>query len=306
MVKAQQETIEQVDLPSPRYEYGGDEFVFVELDQAMSFQATFKAMAICAELRKKELPGIVEICPANASYLVRIDPDELRADDLIVELRAIDDRVGGSAHSTFKTRVVDVPVMLEDPWTLEVMQRFADRRQNPEGTDAEYAARINGFKTTADFLQALHGSPYFVTMVGFVPGTPWCLQLLPRERIIQVPKYVRPRTDTPERAFGFGGAFGCIYPVRGPGGFQLFGIVAPPIFDPKQELEDFRDLFVFPRPGDIFKFRPVGLNEYEVIRRRVEDRTFRYHTHEVEFDPEAFFADPDAFNQNLLTALYSD
>ena len=298
--------IERVELPAPRYEYGGDEFVFVELDQAMSFQANFKAMAVCTELREAAIPGIVEICPANASYLIRIDPDELHPDDLIAELKRIDEAVGRTAHYTFKTRIVDVPVLLEDPWTLEVMTRFADRRQNPTGTDAEYAARINGFKTTADFLQALHGSPYFVTMVGFVPGTPWCFQMVPRERIIEAPKYVRPRTDTPARAFGYGGAFACIYPVRGPGGFQLFGIFAAPIFDPEQQLEDFRDLIVFARPGDIFKFRPVDRGQYDAIRKEVEDRTFRYHAQDVEFDPDAFFGDPRAFNDDLLEKLSRD
>ena len=39
-----------VALPPARYECGGDEFVFVELDQAMSLEANFKAMSITAEL----------------------------------------------------------------------------------------------------------------------------------------------------------------------------------------------------------------------------------------------------------------
>ena len=296
--------IEPVELPAPRYEYGGDEFVFVELDEAMSFQANFRAMAVCTELRRRALPGVTEICPGNASYLVRIDPDELRPDDLVAELQAIDEGIAHGADYTFATRIVDVPVLLEDPWTREVMERFADRRQDPSVTDAEFAARLNGFETKEDFLSALVGSPYFVTMVGFVPGTPWCFQMVPRERIIQVPKYVRPRTDTPALAFGYGGAFGCIYPVRGPGGFQLFGIFAAPVFDPAQRLPDFRDLIVFPRPGDIFKFRPVGREEHDAIRAQVEEGTFRYRVREVEFDPEAFFADPDAYNESLLARLY--
>ena len=47
------------------------------------------------------------------------------------------------------------------------------------------------------------------------------LALVPEDRQIEVPKYVRPRTDTPELAFGWGGAFAAIYPVRGAGGYQL-------------------------------------------------------------------------------------
>jgi urea carboxylase len=296
--------IEPVELPEARYSLGGDEFVFVELDEEMSFQANFKAMGVCTELRERHLPGVTEICPGNASYLVRLDPDRLHPQDLIAELREIDAFFAGAAGYKFETRVVDVPVLLEDTWTLETMERFRDRRQDPTVTDVEFAARLNNFSSKEDFLLALVGSPYFVTMVGFVPGTPWCFQMVPRERIIQVPKYVRPRTDTPPLTFGYGGAFGCIYPVRGPGGFQMFGIFAAPIFDPQQRLPDFAELIVFSRPGDIFKFRPVERDEYDAVRARVEDGSFRYETRPVEFEPEPFFADPDAYNEALLARLY--
>jgi urea carboxylase len=297
--------IEAVQLPEPRYTLGGDEFVFVELDQEMSFQANFRSMAVCNELRARGLPGVTEICPGNASYLVRLDPDTLHPRDLIAELQGIDEQVAHASHLTLSTRVVDVPVLLEDPWTREMMDRFPERRQDPTVTDVEFAARLNGYETKEDFLRALVGSPYYVSMVGFVPGTPWCFQMVPRQRTIQVPKYIRPRTDTPPLTFGYGGAFGCIYPVRGPGGFQMFGIFAAPIFDPQQRLPDFADLIVFPRPGDIFRFRPVERDEYDVVRAQVEEGTFRYQQREVEFDPEAFFADPDAYNAEVVARLDS-
>jgi urea carboxylase len=295
--------IEPVELPELRYTLGGDEFVFVELDQEMSFQANFKAMATCTELRGRDLDGVTEVCPGNASYLVRLDPDALDPRDLIAELRRIDESVAHDSHYTFQTRVVDVPVLLEDPWTREAMERFADRRQDPTVTDAEFAAKLNGYESKDAFLEALVGSPYYVTMVGFVPGTPWCFQMVPRERTIQVPKYVRPRTDTPALTFGYGGAFGCIYPVRGPGGFQMFGVFAAPIFDPRQRLPDFADLIVFPRPGDIFRFRPVEQEEFDAVRAEVDAGSFRYRSREVEFDPEQFFADPDAYNGGLIERL---
>ena len=307
MARAEASTrIEPRELPSPRYSYGGDEFVFVELDEEMSFQANFKGQAICQELAQRNLPGIVEIAPANASYMIRLNPDELHPDDLIEELKAIDDAVAHTAHLTLQTRIVDVPVLYDDPWTSETQAKFKDRRQDPEVSDLEFAARINGFNSKDDFIAAHHGSPWFVSMVGFVPGTPWCFQMVPRDRTIQAPKYVRPRTDTQERALGHGGAFAAIYPVRGPGGYQLFGMLATPVFDRHQELEDFKDSVVFPRPGDIFKFRPVDRDEFDAVRREVEEKTFRYRTREIEFDPEPFFENPDKYNEELVARLYGD
>ena len=282
-----------------RYSLGGDEFVFVELDEAMSFHANFRVLSITQELRRRDVAGIVEIAPGNASYLVRLDPRDLER-----ELRRIDDELGHGEPPRFATRVVDVPAFYNDPWSYECLMAFRDRHQNPTGTDIEYVARINDM-TEAEFVAAHHGSPFYVSMVGFVPGTPWCFQMVPRDRMLQVPKYIRPRTDTPERTLSHGGAFAAIYPVRGPGGYQLFARCAAPIFDPRQSLPDFRDSVAFARHGDIFKFRPIEREEYDAIRAEVDAGTFRYRLREFEFDPHAFFDDPAGYNARLVRELYA-
>lgn len=292
-------------LPEPRYTYGGDEFFFCEIDEAMSFHANFKALAICQELGRRNVEGIVEVCPANASYLVRLDPDVIHPDALLAQLKEISASVD-TEHLRFASRVIDVPAYYDDPWTREVLMKFRDRHQNPEGTDLEYVARINGFATEQEFIEAHHGAPYYVSMVGFVPGLPWCYQMMPRERMLEVPKYLRPRTDTPALALSHGGAFAAIYPVRGPGGYQLFAICPVPIFDPKEELPDFQDSFVFFRAGDILKFRPIDREEYDAIRAEVEAKTYRYRMVDIDFEPHAFFDDPDGYNAELSRKLYSD
>src|SRR3954447_5777688 len=267
----------------------------VEIDEAMSFRANFKALAITNELRSRHLEGVVEIAPANASYLVRFDPDAVDPRRLVEELREIETGLGDE-EATFETRIVDVPALYDDPWTRVTLMRFRDRHQNPEGTDLEYVARINNFATTDEFVDAHHGSPFYVSMVGFVPGLPWAFQMVAREKMLQVPKYIRPRTDTPALALSQGGAFAAIYPVRGPGGYQLFGMCALPIFDPRMELPDFRDHVVFFRHGDIFKLRPVDRDEYDEIRASVDEKRARYRVKDIVFQPDQFFANPEAYN----------
>lgn len=200
-----------------RYEYGGDEFLFVELSEEMSLEANFTAMAITKKLSEMEIEGIQDICPSNASYMVRIDPDVIKADDLIQELKRIEKSVENLDNVEIQSRLVDVPVLFEDPWTHETVMRFRERHQDPESTDIEYAARINGYDSKEDFIEAMTSSPFLVSMIGFVPGLPFCFQIVPREKAIEVPKYVRPRTFTPERCFGFGGGFSVVYPVDGAG-----------------------------------------------------------------------------------------
>ncbi len=296
---------EKIQLPPARYEYGGDEFVFVELDQAMSLEANFAGMAVTNALRQESLDGVVDICPSNASYMVQVDPDRIDPRDLVEELRRLEASVGTLPEDyVLKTRVVDVPILFNDPWSHETLMRFRDRHQDPEATDLEYAARINGFDSVQGVVEAMTSAPWIVTMLGFVPGLPFCYQLVPRDRQIQVPKYVRPRTDTPERTFGFGGAFAVVYPVRGAGGYQMFGMAPAPVFDLSQSLPDFADDISFPKASDVLRYRAIDMGEFEATRAEVEAGTFRYRIRETEFEPAALLADPDAVNRELLEVLY--
>lgn len=290
----------------PRYTYGGDEFLFAELAEEMSLEANFRVSAITQHLKNKELSGVVDICPANASYMVRFNPDVLSAEKLLAEMQNSDWTTSQSSRVHLSARVVDVPILFEDPWTREALMKARDRHQAPDSTDIEYAADINGYATKEDFIQALVGAPYLVSMTGFVPGLPWCFQITPRNRQIEVPKYVRPRTYTPERAFGFGGAFACIYPVQGAGGYQLFGIAPGPIFDREQRLPDFKESMVFPQPGDIFNYRAITMEEYEALRAQVEQGNFQYRMTSVEFHPDEVISDPEGFSRRALGGLYGD
>lgn len=287
-----------------RYEYGGDEFIFVELAEEMSLEVNFQAMAITKQLKEEEIPGILDICPSNASYMVRFEPKKIHPDKLISKLKDLEQTISIDDFE-LSSRMVDVPVLFEDPWTHEALMRFRDRHQDPNATDLEYTARINGYDSTDALIEAMTGSPYLVTMIGFVPGLPWCYQMVPREQQIEAPKYVRPRTFTPERAFGLGGAFTVIYPVDGAGGYQLFGIAAAPIFEKDSKLHDFQDTMTFPKQGDIFRYRSVKREEYDSIRKEVEEGTFRYLTKEITFTPKQVLENPKAFSEEVLRRLYA-
>lgn len=289
-----------------RYEYGGDEFVFVELSEEMSMENNFKIMGITQKLAEKNVDGVLDICPAPASYMVRIDPDVLDANTLIQKLKEIEGTQVDLQDLTIESRLVDIPVLYEDPWTHEAVMNNRDRHQDPNSTDLEYAARINGYNSKEAFIDALSGSPFLVSMIGFVPGLPFCFQIVPREKAIEVPKYVRPRTFTPGRCFGFGGGFSVIYPVDGAGGYQMFGITPVEVFDGKQELSDFKDSMVFPRQGDILRFRSIDREEYDTVRKQVEDGSFQFKKKDITFKPNEVLEDPDQFSDMVLRRLYND
>lgn len=287
---------------SCRYSFGGDEHIFVEVDEAMSLEAFFISLAITNAVRDAKIDGVTEICPANASFQIKFDPDVIAPDDLMERLKGFE-ADADKAEKRLNTRIIEIPVFYQDPWTHETLMRFRERHQDPDATDIEYAARINGYEDVAAFIEAHSGSPWFVSMVGFVSGLPFLYQMVDRPRQIQVPKYLRPRTDTPKLTVGYGGCFSCIYSVRGAGGYQMFGITPMPIFDPQQEVGYLRDFMVFFRPGDIVKFKPINREEYDEAVEQVHANTWTPKMTDVVFSLDDYNADIDGTNTKLLEAL---
>lgn len=284
-----------------RYSWGADEHLVVQIDEEMNLQANFKAMAISHALAEKNLPGITDICPANASLLIRFDPDAIEPAKLEETVQHI---VSDLSHSeSLSTRLLEIPVWYDDPYTSEVGAKFRDRHQRPEGNDLEYAMVELGLDSVEEFIARHSGSPWLVSMVGFVAGLPFMFQMVEREQQIELPKYLRPRTETPKLTIGHGGCFACIYSVKGAGGYQMFGITPLPIYDPRQGHAVFADSMVLFRPGDIVKFRPVEESEFRELEAAVERGEDVYRTIPVEFDLAEFLPDPDAYNARLLGAL---
>ena len=286
-----------------RYSFGADEHIFAEIDDTMSLPAFFKSLSITNAVRESRIAGVTEICPANASFQIKFDPDKIRPADMLTELTKIESAADKGA-SVIKTRIIEIPVLYDDPWTHETLMRFRERHQDPTATDLEYAARINNLGTVDNFVKAHSGAPWFVSMVGFVAGLPFLYQMVERQRQIEAPKYLRPRTDTPKLTVGHGGCFGCIYSVRGAGGYQMFGITPMPIYDPSQSISYLRDAMCLFNPGDIVKWKPITREAYDQAVADVEAGKFAPLMRDVTFSLDEFQQDIDGYNRKLDGVLH--
>lgn len=287
-----------------RYTFGGDEHLFIEVSEDMSLEAFFTSLSITGAVRESSIRGVTEICPANASCQIKFNPDIIHHNDLLTEIKRIEE-TAAKLDPVLDTRIVEVPVYYQDPWTHETLMRFRERHQDPNSTDIEYAAEINGFQSVDEFIKAHSGSPWFVSMVGFVAGLPFLYQMVDQPRQIQVPKYLSPRTDTPKLTVGYGGCFSCIYSVRGAGGYQMFGVTPMTIYDPKQEIGYLQDFMAFFKPGDIVKWKPIGREEYDQTIADVETGKYQPKIQNVEFSLEKFNRDINGTNADLEEALYA-
>ncbi|MBJ7553841.1 5-oxoprolinase subunit B family protein [Marinomonas spartinae] len=289
-----------------RYTFGGDEQLFAEISESMSLAAFFKSLGMVQAIEAQRIDGILDVCLANASFQVRFNPDVIHPDILLAKVKALESMAQNQSKQRLDTRIVEIPVLYNDPWTHETLMRFRDRHQDPNSTDLEYAARINGLKDVQAFIDAHCGSPWFVSMVGFVAGLPFMFQMVEQAKQLEVPKYLSPRTDTPKQTLGHGGCFGCIYSVRGAGGYQMFGVTPAPIYDPQQTLSYLKDSMVFFRTGDIVQFKPIDRAEYDRILEEVENGTFAPKTQAFTFDLKDYQADPEQYKKTMMEVLYVD
>ncbi|MFK0206428.1 allophanate hydrolase subunit 1 [Agrobacterium sp. NPDC090283] len=287
----------------PRYRIGGDEYILVEFAESMSLEANLRAKEAAALVEASKVPGILEVCPAHVSYLVRYEPETIAPAKLINALKSITKEALTSELRPFRTRLIDMPVLFDDPWTHEVLMKYRDRVQEPTMTDAEYLASVNGLSSTAALFERLCEMPHISTTIGFAPGNIWTFQMTEKDKQIQAPKYLRPRNETPDRAFALGGAFTAVYPTRSAGGYPIIGRAAPPIYDPSRPIPDLAETGWLVRLGDIFRVRSILRDEYDRIQEEVAEGTYEYRKLDIEFDPNAFFATPKPYIRDLVMPL---
>lgn len=155
---------------STRYSHGGDQWVLVQFSDSISLDVSVKALMVARAVASRRLRGVEEICVANASYMVRVDPDQVHPARLVDQLKEIEVEVQGHPFTPIATRIVDVPILFEDEWTSATVRQFSHARHRPDLTDLEFAAELNNFDTTDALIDAIVAAPALIVAVGFVPG----------------------------------------------------------------------------------------------------------------------------------------
>jgi KipI family sensor histidine kinase inhibitor len=163
------------------------------------------ALAFGAALRAADLPGVVDVVPAERSVLVVGD-----APALAPALRALPFETG--AMSALLDAVVELAVTYDGP-------------------DLDEVARLTGLDPT-QVVAAHTGRPWTVAFGGFVPGFAYLTGGDPR---LDVPRRPDPRTRVPAGAVALGGGYSGVYPRASPGGWQLIGHTDVRLWDPDRD-----------------------------------------------------------------------
>jgi inhibitor of KinA len=197
----------------------------------------------CAAIEAASLPGVRELVPAYTTVTVHYDPAALvhagaPADDLPGWLGV---RLGQALARSGKAKLpsareIEVPVCYGGEFGPDLARVAAQAKLSPEEVIRRHAK-----------------ADYRVAMVGFAPGFPYLIGL-PQE--LATPRHARPRTQVPAGSVGIAGEQTGIYPLATPGGWNLIGRTALPLFDP------LADPPAKLQVGDRVRFRAISAAEF--------------------------------------------
>jgi KipI family sensor histidine kinase inhibitor len=197
------------------------------------FETEREAARWVRTVRRRGIPGLVEVVLAYRSAAVFADPDACDLDALGDALAALEpDR-----QIEPEGKVLAIPVLYD-------------------GADLEPVAGRLGLN--AGDIVALHsGSTYEVFAIGFLQGFPYAGYLT--DRLAGLARRDDPRRSVPAGSVAIAGRQTGIYPRESPGGWHLLGRTPLSIADP--------DEGYFPiRAGDRIRFVPIDRDEFEARR----------------------------------------
>lgn len=151
--------------------------------------------------------GATDVVPAARTVLLDGLADVALAREV---LRSLEPAPAVPASST--AAVVEIPVRYDGPDLAEVARQW--------GTTPEEVVAVH---TATEFL---------VAFCGFAPGFAYCTGL-PAGRGVR--RRAEPRARVPAGSVALGGEFTAVYPSASPGGWQLIGTTAVPVWRPESE-----------------------------------------------------------------------
>ncbi|MEM7540659.1 MAG: allophanate hydrolase subunit 1 [Pseudomonadota bacterium] len=258
----------------PRFLPGGDRFLLIEFGDEMTLELNFLAQDLAAQTAAQKLTGVIETAPCFATLLVHYEPDEIDFADLVKEMTRLYEGVDIEGDFELPSRLLSLPAVYLDPWTEDAMKKYRDEINPDKEPDPEFIAGLNDLADVDQFVRVHAGTEYWVAALGFWPGTPFMMPLDPRCKLV-APKYNPPRTFTPKGTIGMGGSSTAIYPVDGPGGYQIFARTPVPIWDMNRGLPQFEQAPYLLRPTDRLKFIPCSVEEFEAAERQVSEGTYQ-------------------------------
>lgn len=213
----------------------GDRGLLLEFGDEISAEVNEKVRKMALALQAEPLEGIIELVPTYRSLLVLYNPVVIPLEDLKRRLKQLE--TGLKEISFPDPKLTKIPVLYGGEF----------------GPDLEKVAEY--LHLTPEEVIRLHCSkPYFIYMIGFMPGFPYMGEL---PDTLVTPRLKTPRLSVPAGSVAIAQKQTGIYPVESPGGWQILGRTPVKLFNPEKEPPALLQM------GNLVRFYPIDEKEFQ-------------------------------------------
>lgn len=230
-----------------RYLIVGDKGISIEFGNILDEDINRQVHKMMVALEKARLPGVIEWNPTIRSLFVYYDPLKIGVRELIRELKGIENRMADV--SLPKSRLFEIPIVYGGEY----------------GPDLDLVGQLLHL-TPGEIIQIHSGKEYFIYDTGFIGGSahfkiPPPLDSLPRKKT--------PNLGVPTGAVLIAGGLGSVFkPLPGPTGWYWIGM------SPLRQWFPEKDPPLLILAGDRVIYHPISAEEYEEIKKKVEEGRF--------------------------------
>jgi len=221
--------------PETIFRLMGDRGLLLELGDEIGSEVNEKVRRMTLAIQAESIEGIVEIVPTYRSLFILYNPLILSFVDLKKRLERIEK---GLQQTPFpEPKLTQIPALYGGSY----------------GPDLEEVAKYHQI-SPEEVIQLHCSKPYFIYMIGFMPGFPYMGEL--PEALI-TPRLKTPRLSVPAGSVAIAQRQTGIYPMESPGGWQIIGRTPVKLFNPEREPPALLQM------GDLVQFFPIREKEFK-------------------------------------------
>jgi len=221
--------------PETIFRLMGDRGLLLELGDEIGSEVNEKVRRMTLAIQAESIEGIVEIVPTYRSLLILYNSLILSFVDLKKRLERIEK---GLQQTPFpEPKLTQIPALYGGSY----------------GPDLEEVAKYHQI-SPEEVIQLHCSKPYFIYMIGFMPGFPYMGEL-PEALITS--RLKTPRLSVPAGSVAIAQRQTGIYPMESPGGWQIIGRTPVKLFNPEREPPALLQM------GNLVQFFPIGEKEFK-------------------------------------------
>jgi inhibitor of KinA len=232
----------------------GDRALVIRFDEKISIEINRQVTLLESWISKSDIAGIQEMIPAFRTLTVFYDP-------LMCSFESLCKQITNGIHHlsnpmSTKKIIYEIPVCYEGEFALDLKDL------------SEYTGL-----SVKDIVSIHTKEPYYIYMLGFLPGFPYLGGL---DDTLSMPRLKKPRAKVAAGSVGIAGNQTGIYPVESPGGWRIIGQTPLTLFDTS------KNMHVPYRAGDWIQFYSVSKKEFYSIQTESKDGNYQWVKREEE------------------------